>query len=52
MANNKVTTFIDGDRRIHYIEVPDEEVDAYIEELRQQVEKLNAEQKRRPGFIR
>ena len=52
MAKNEVTTFVTGDRRIHYIEVPDDEIDEYVEELRQQVEKLNAERDARPGFIK
>ena len=52
MADTKVTTFISGDRRTHYIDVPDDEVEAYIEELREQVEKLKAERDAKPGFIK
>lgn len=52
MADNKVAKFIHGDRIVHVIDIPDDEVEAYIEELRQQVEKLNAERDARPGFIK
>ena len=52
MAKNEVTTFVNGDRRIHYIEVPDDEVDAYIEELRVRLEELKAERDGKPGFIK
>ena len=48
----KVSTFIAGDRRVHYVEIPDDEVDEYLEGLRQQMEKLNAEHNAKPGFIK
>ena len=47
----KKGTFIHGDRKVHIMDIPADEVEEFLEQLREQVERAKPKKKPRPGFI-
>lgn len=52
MAVKKHGTFIHGDRKVHVLDIPDDEVEEFLKQLGEQAERDNPKKKPGPGFIK